>query len=117
MAPSASAEGMRRAWIPFGVALAFRIAFILAFRLYHFASYENHFPFAWEMGRVARALVTGHGYADPFYGHTGPTAWVTPLYPLLVAAVFRVFGIYTDASGLVLTMLNCVFGALIVFPT
>ena len=63
------------------------------------------------MARVARSLVTGYGYSDPFGGHTGPTAWVPPLYPLLIAAVFKFFGIYSSASGWVLLALNSVFSA------
>lgn len=63
------------------------------------------------MARVARALVTGYGYADPFSGHTGPTAWVPPLYPLLIAAVFKVFGIYTAKSAWVILTLNSIFSA------
>ena len=63
------------------------------------------------MARVARALVTGYGYADPFNGHTGPTAWVPPLYPMLIAAVFKVCGIYSALSGWVLLTLNSVFSA------
>jgi hypothetical protein len=47
------------------------------------------------MGRVARSLATGHGYADPFGGHSGPTAWVPPLFPLILALVFKLFGVYT----------------------
>ena len=64
------------------------------------------------MARIARALVTGHGFADPFRGHTGPTAWVAPLYPLLIAAVFKIFGIYTLKSAWVLLTINCAFSAL-----
>jgi 4-amino-4-deoxy-L-arabinose transferase-like glycosyltransferase len=64
------------------------------------------------MGRIARALVTGYGYADPFSGHTGPTAWVTPLYPLLLAGVFKLFGVYTLTSAWVILTLNSLFSAL-----
>lgn len=63
------------------------------------------------MGRVGRALVTGYGYADPFNGHTGPTAWVPPLYPLLIAGVFKLFGIYTALSAWVLLVVNSIFSA------
>lgn len=63
------------------------------------------------MARIARALVTGYGYADPFNGHTGPTAWVPPLYPLLIAAVFKVAGIYTALSGWLILTLNSIFSA------
>ncbi len=63
------------------------------------------------MGRVARALATGYGYANPFNGHTGPTAWVPPLYPLLLAAVFKLCGVYSALSGWVILSLNSVFSA------
>ncbi len=79
---------------------------------YRVRPYDDHFGFGWEMGRIARALVTGYGYADPFTGHTGPTAWVAPLYPVLMAGVFRVFGIYTLLSAWLLLTFNCFFSAL-----
>jgi hypothetical protein len=63
------------------------------------------------MGRVARALATGYGFADPFVGHTGPTAWVPPLYPLFIAAVFKLFGVYTATSAWVILTINSIFSA------
>jgi 4-amino-4-deoxy-L-arabinose transferase-like glycosyltransferase len=63
------------------------------------------------MGRISRALATGYGYADPFNGHSGPTAWTPPLYPLILAGVFKVFGIYTLLSGWVILTINSVFSA------
>jgi len=82
---------------------------------YRFRVSEDHFQFGWEAGRIARALVTGYGYADPFANaylvHSGPTAWLPPLYPLLMAVVFRVFGIYSQVSAWVLMAINCVFSA------
>jgi 4-amino-4-deoxy-L-arabinose transferase-like glycosyltransferase len=63
------------------------------------------------MARIAHALVTGYGYADPFNGHTGPTAWVPPLYPLLIAAAFKLTGIYTAKSAWIILTLNSVFCA------
>ncbi len=79
--------------------------------------YGDHFQFGWEMARIARALVTGYGYADPFNGHTGPTAWVTPAYPLLIAGVFKLFGVYTALSAWVLLAINCVLNAWMVRTT
>ena len=84
---------------------------------YRFRTYGDHFQFGWEMGRIARALVTGYGYADPFRGHTGPTAWVAPLYPLLLAGVFRIFGVFTLRSAWVILTLNSFFSALTVRTT
>lgn len=78
--------------------------------------FGEHFGFGWEMGRIGAALATGYGYADPFRGHTGPTAWVAPFYPLLVAGVFKLFGVYSALSAWVLLALNCCFSALTVRP-
>jgi len=97
----------------FWAALAVRIAYILLARTYNVRPTGDHFQFAWEMGRVARAMVTGYGYSDPFTGHTGPTAWIPPLYPLLIAAAFKLFGIYTAKAALFLLVLNSIFSAAI----
>lgn len=114
---SAASPWFYNPWIVFAVAFALRLALIFGFKLYSLAiSPHHHFQFGWEMGRIARAIASGRGYADPFYGHTGPTAWVAPLYPYLMAGVFRLLGIYTLASAVTLMTLNALLEALIVFP-
>jgi hypothetical protein len=44
-----------------------------------------------ESFNVARALVDGRGFSDPFAEPSGPTAWVAPLYTLLLAGLLLVF--------------------------
>ncbi|NHN20269.1 hypothetical protein, partial [Bacillus amyloliquefaciens] len=39
-----------------------------------------------------------------------------PVYPYLLAGIFKVFGIYTAASAAVAMFLNCVFSALTCLP-
>ena len=97
----------------FWTAFLVRVLTITLAHTYRIRTFQDHFQFGWEMGRVARALVTGYGYADPFVGHTGPTAWVPPLYPFLMAAVFSLFGVYTAASAWVLLVINSLFSAAI----
>ena len=58
------------------------------------------------------ALATGHGFSSPFYGDTGPTAWAAPIYPYVVAAAFKIFGIYTHAASFALLTFNSFFAAL-----
>ena len=100
----------RAPWSIFWVGFAVRVLYMTLAHTYRIRPQEDHFQFGWEMGRIARALVTGYGYADPFgsYGmvHTGPTAWLPPLYPLLMAAIFKVFGVYTLKSAWVLFAFN-----------
>ena len=69
------------------------------------------YPFAMEVSSIAAHLARGQGYSSPFLHDTGPTAWVSPVYPILVAAVFKVFGIYSNASALVILGLQCAMAA------
>jgi hypothetical protein len=104
-------------WTIFWAGLAVRILYMTLARTYHIRTFDDHFTFGWEMGRIARALVTGYGYSDPFRGHTGPTAWTGPLYPLLLAGIFKIFGIYTLSAAWIALAANCVFSALVARPT
>ncbi len=99
-------------WWLFAAGLLVRVAYITAGHSYRFHPGADHFEFGWEAGRVGRALASGRGFADPFIpSGTGPTAWMPPLYPLIVGATFRVFGIYTALSGWVLLVVNSIFNA------
>jgi hypothetical protein len=99
----------------FWVAFLVRILYMTLAHTYRIRVSEDHFQFGWEAGRIARALLTGYGYADPFanafIAHTGPTAWLPPLYPLLLAAIFRVFGVFTLKSAWVLFTIQSAFSA------
>lgn len=77
---------------------------------------NDHFEFGWEMGRVARSIAQGHGFSSPYEGSTGPTAWEPPLYPYLMAGVFKVFGVYTQASAWALLTINSLFATLTTIP-
>lgn len=77
---------------------------------------RDHWPFGYETGRIARSIASGEGFANPLFQKTGPTAWMTPLYPYLVAGIFKVFGIYSATSALVLLSLNSLFSALTCVP-
>src|SRR5271163_3772841 len=52
-----------------------------------------------EMGLLAKSLLLGQGYSSPFGGSTGPTAFIAPGYPTLIAAIFWIFGTYSFASA------------------
>ncbi len=99
----------------FWMGFAVRVLYLTLAHTYRIRPAEDHFQFGWEAGRIARALVTGYGYSDPFanvyFAHTGPTAWLPPLYPLLLAGIFHVFGIFTPASAWVLFTVQSAFSA------
>src|SRR5579872_2729459 len=107
------------------VAFSLRFGYIVIGHTYRFHSdkkilalqaNEKDFDFGFEMGRIGRSLAQGRGFGNPFNETTGPTAWEPPLYPFLIADVFRMFGIYTRASALVLLSINSIFSALTCIP-
>lgn len=70
-----------------------------------------------EVVQIARSIVAGKGFGNPLgLIETGPTAWVCPVYPYLVAWIFMLAGTYTVKSRLILSGLNCVLAGLTVFP-
>lgn len=96
-------------WVGFGV----RLLAILIGHTYRIRPIGDHFDFGFEAGRIARSVVTGHGYGNPFNGWSGPTAWLPPLYPLLLALCFKLFGVYSRGAALAIMALDSVFSALI----
>src|SRR3984893_9570178 len=100
------------------VAIAFilRVGWIIVAHPYRFKSTQNNFSFGWEMGRIGAAVASGQGFSNPFGAKTGPTAWVSPLYPYLIGGVFRIFGTYSHASAFVLLTINSIFSALTCIP-
>ncbi len=67
-----------------------------------------------ESCRIAASIVSGHGFSSPYGIPTGPTAWLPPVYPYLVAAVFKVLGVYSLASLWCLVLINIACETLIV---
>jgi 4-amino-4-deoxy-L-arabinose transferase-like glycosyltransferase len=132
--PTIAAVSARRRWwanarISFFwmvvVAFGVRFGYIVIGHTYRFHSSkqilavqtnEKNFDFGFEMGRIGRSLAEGEGFRNPFNETTGSTAWEPPLYPFLIAGVFRVFGVYSRASALVLLSLNSIFSALTCIP-
>jgi len=63
-----------------------------------------------EMGLLADSLLHGHGYSSPFGGSTGPTAFIAPGYPTLIAGIFLVFGTYSFASAIAIMGMQILVG-------
>jgi hypothetical protein len=98
-------------WVIFWVAFAVRVAWILVGRTYRLPGLLDHFEYGWEVGRIARSLAEGQGYANPFNGPSGATAWLSPLYPLLVALGFKVFGVYSRGAAIFVMVCDSAFSA------
>jgi hypothetical protein len=94
-------------------AFAIRLSVMFATSSYRVIEDDTgHFGFGWEMGRVAFSLVEGHGFSSPLPSPTGPTAIVGPIYPLLLALIFKVFGVYSAGSAIAVRVMQSVFASL-----
>jgi 4-amino-4-deoxy-L-arabinose transferase-like glycosyltransferase len=94
------------------VAFALRLAVIAVGHTYRVNPLRDHFNFGWEMGRIARSIVGGRGFSSPTDLITGPTAWAAPVYPYVIAAAFKIFGVYTPASAFAMLSFNSLFASL-----
>jgi 4-amino-4-deoxy-L-arabinose transferase-like glycosyltransferase len=79
------------------------------------------YPHGWlfrsqgELGFLAESLRMGHGLSSPFGGTTGPTAFLAPGYPAVIALIFFLFGSFTQASAVAVLLLQSVFVVLTVY--
>jgi hypothetical protein len=105
-----------RVWVVVLVALAIRLIVVGFLYQDQLNPRRDHWPFGYETGRIARAIALGEGFANPLFQKTGPTAWMTPLYPYLAAGIFKLFGIYSATSAVILLSLNSLFSALTCVP-
>jgi hypothetical protein len=107
---------LRSAWFIAGVALMLRIAYLLYMAHRIPGAVLANVPFQNEVGNVASSLAQGKGFCCLFRQETGPTAWLAPVYPLIIAGVFKLFGIFTLRSFYAAVVLNCVFSSLATIP-
>ena len=98
------------------IALTLRLVAIGFFYPTTWNTFENHLCFGFETGRISRSIAEGHGFGNPFSTETGPTAWLTPVYPCLLAGIFKLFGVYSRTSAFIILGLNSLFSALICIP-
>jgi 4-amino-4-deoxy-L-arabinose transferase-like glycosyltransferase len=87
-----------RSHLPFILAIATiaRIAAVVSYC--HLVPLHPLRLWGYENISIALALHGGHGFSSPFYDYSGPTAFMTPLYPLLIAAFICVLGTGPIAS-------------------
>ena len=110
MSSSAPPAAPRRLYpaVIVAVALVLRVAVVLA--IAHSKPDVWFFGGGTELGLLAQSIRTGHGISSPFGGSTGPSAFLAPGYPALVAATFALLGPYSHASAVFLMLLQALFG-------
>ena len=97
-------------------ALAIRLIVMAFMYPQHLVPFHDHFHFGFEAGRIARSIAQGEGFSSPLYEKTGPTAWMTPVYPYILAGFFKLFGVYTKAAVLAILSFNCLTSAVTCVP-
>ena len=118
---SSADRAQSRTAIPRPVLIAILVAFALRLAVVPFNRFlfedlmdANHIH-AWEPGNVAEALVAGRGFGSPFASNQ-LSAIMPPVYPLVVAVLFKVFGVHTAPAIYAAHILDCVIGALGCIP-
>jgi 4-amino-4-deoxy-L-arabinose transferase-like glycosyltransferase len=94
------------------VAFVLRLLVIIVGHTYRTNPLRDHFQFGWEMGRIARSIIDGQGFSSPTDLSSGPSAWAAPVYPYIIAAAFKVFGLYTHAAAFAMLTFNSIFASL-----
>jgi 4-amino-4-deoxy-L-arabinose transferase-like glycosyltransferase len=115
-APGKSRSFRSRLFLAVIVALVIRLAVVAFLYPEQLDPRDDHWRFGYEAGRIAKSIANGKGFASPLYEDTGPSAWMTPAYPYIVAGFFRVFGVYTKTAALALLSFNALVSALTCIP-
>ncbi len=92
--------------------VAFLVRVAVAFQLIP-GNADRHFYQPNEPARIAWNLVSGRGYSSPWPNTVrAPTAQQPPVYPLLLAGIFRLSGAYSYLSLYIAILLNALFSAI-----
>ena len=104
--------------VSFIVIIAFAIRIFLFWIVSHNAQLPitTNPPFGYETGKIAKSIAEGKGFSSPFSIETGPTIWLTPIFPYLLAGIFKLFGVYSYKSMMMIVTLNETFSALTCIP-
>jgi 4-amino-4-deoxy-L-arabinose transferase-like glycosyltransferase len=114
--PNETADVRRMLWAALLVSLALRMVVVGFLYSDQLKPANDHWSFGYETGRVARSIVEGKGFSDPFFSGTGPTGMMPPIHVYMTAGVFKAFGVYSAASAIVLLSLQALFSALTCIP-
>ena len=82
----------------------------------HDAYQSLFFPVSNETWNVAWSLASGKGFSAPLQGMNGPTAWLAPGYPAILALGLKLFHMDVYAGRVIGLALNCTASALTCLP-
>jgi len=76
-------------------------------------------PLGLEAANIAYSIAAHQGFSSPFLrvsGPSGPTAWLSPVYPYLLAIPVMIFGAHSFGALLAALILNQAFSGLTCWP-
>lgn len=97
-------------------AFVLRMALLWVIHRDHDAHDFLFFPTSHEEWNIAWSLAHGNGFSSPLAGTHGPSAWVAPGYPWLIAAALRLTHNDTYAATVLCLSFNCLVSALTCWP-
>jgi hypothetical protein len=78
------------------------------------------FSGVWESGpeiiNIASAISRHRGFSSPFGVESGPTAWIPPIYPTLLAGIFVLFGPRSTGAAVAVLAMQALFSAITCIP-
>jgi hypothetical protein len=99
------------------VAFLVRLAYYLPMVHETYQKVVIDFQYGAETGAVAAAIAQGRGFSSPLRMiQTGPTGWFAPVFPYLLGAIFKLYGVYSYHSNLVIHFFDLSFSALTCWP-
>lgn len=96
----------------FGGALLLRLVALAVLAPQHAAQGASAWDFGHEAACLAQSLHQGQGLGDPWGHGTGPSGWLTPPYPALIAGLLSIFGGFGPQLALALFALQALASAL-----
>lgn len=100
------------------IAVFVRILMMIMLRTWEFDGKEKY---GHRAGEIGSAIASGQGFSWSEDSNYVPenairkTSWEAPVYPLIFAATFKIFGIYSKSSALVLFFFQILLSALCCF--
>ena len=107
---------MRSPWMAVVAAFLVRFAVLRIYMAAQTAGLVRLPTIGTESGKVAWSIATGKGFAGLWYGLDGPTAWITPIYPYLLAGVYKLSHMDNLTARMCAQLMNSAFSALTCWP-
>ena len=94
------------------VAFAARMGAMLCLDTPSIADGKTAWDWGWEPTALAQSILDGGSYGNPFGKESGPSSWLTPVYPSVVALCFWIFDGVNAASATAIFIVQSALSAL-----